>query len=167
MHIFLDFDRTVFDTEAFYNALEYECMRSTFESGLFTRSLAQFLYDDVLVFLETNRNNTLHIVTYGDRSVQEAKVQATGILDHVHHVAYVESGSKATYIRSILKQSRLAVRGVFIDDTNEHLEFTTVELPEVLTIRMQRRGAKGSSIPAGKITAVTNLTEAQKIIAQL
>ena len=49
-HIFLDFDRTLFDTERFYNSLELTYIEGIM-AGNIGADFSRFLYPDVLSFI--------------------------------------------------------------------------------------------------------------------
>ena len=160
MHIFFDFDRTLFDTERFYNALEATHIAGVVRTR-FGHDWSSFLYPDVLDFLEFGRHRgwKYHLVTFGDQTIQEYKFQACGIENYFTEVFYVEQGEKADFIKNYVKDTISPKNIVFIDDSVNHLETFAKVLPTALPIRMCRPNAKGSDIQAPAIQTVSSLTD--------
>jgi FMN phosphatase YigB (HAD superfamily) len=160
MHIFFDLDRTLFDTERFYNALEATHIAGVARTG-FGHDWSSFLYPDVTNFLEVGRHHgwKCHLVTYGDRTIQEYKFKACGITHYFTELFYVEQGEKADFIKKYAKGTILPENIVFIDDCVGHLETFIKVLPAALPIRMCRPKAKGSDMQAPTIQTVSSLTE--------
>lgn len=146
-HIFLDFDRTLFDTEAFYHSLELTYIGGII-GGQIGADFSHFLYEDVVSFMCNAREAgyLCHLVTFGRRSVQECKVKLSGLEPYFTELFYVEQGSKAIVIKQYLDSGVSCEKAVFIDDTIEHLEQVKTLLPQVVLLRMARPGAKGSEI---------------------
>lgn len=129
-HIFLDFDRTLFETERFYNELEKGVVINN--SVPKDIDLNKFLYPDVLSFLQACRKAEwkCYLVTFGERVVQESKFQGCNISEYFDGAFYVESGSKVAIIEKTLESSVPHENIYFIDDTIEHLEAFSHVLPE-------------------------------------
>ena len=157
-HIFLDFDRTLFDTEAFYRSLELNHIEGVVTGQLGT-DFSHFLYNDAISFMCNARKSSYqcHLVTFGRRSVQECKVKLSGIESYFVHLFYVEQGSKASVIKNYLDKEVSCEKAVFIDDTIEHLEQVRLLLPAVAPVRMARPGAKGSELEHKDFIVVSNL----------
>ena len=100
-HIFLDFDRTLFDTESFYNSLEITYIEGII-SGAIGADLTKFLYPDAVSFLQYCRNAdySCHLLTFGRRNIQECKFKLTNIETYFDQLFYVEQGSKAEVIKT-------------------------------------------------------------------
>ncbi len=163
-HIFLDFDRTLFDTERFYNSLELTYIEGIM-AGNIGADFSRFLYPDVLSFIWNVREAgfNCHLVTFGRRSVQECKFKLSGLEPYFDQTFYVEQGSKAKTIKNYLDLGVSCEKVVFIDDTIEHLEAFVAEIPTGQAIRMARPGAKGSEVANGRFKTVTSCLEVLKM----
>ncbi len=158
---FLDFDRTLFDTEAFFTflterfgepppqtddervglagrlALKVASGEITFAPG----ELAPFVYTDVPEFLRALGNEAV-IVTYGDKALQRMKIESA--LAGIPRVSaiYVGENRKGPHLAE-----RLAVSGaqaLFVDDAPLELESVEVHCPGVALYEMRRDGAAGA-----------------------
>jgi FMN phosphatase YigB (HAD superfamily) len=102
-YLFLDFDRTLFNTELFYTSLElkYVLGIQRFPKGV---DFSKFIYPDVIPLLNLLKKLgfTICLVTFGERAVQEYKFQASGLAPYFKDVFYVEQGSKAAVIKKYL-----------------------------------------------------------------
>ena len=158
--LFLDFDRTLFDTEAFYNSLELTYIEGII-AGAIGADFSRFLYPDVIRFMQKcqKAGYLCHLVTFGRRSVQECKVKLSGIEPYFGELFYVEQGSKAVIIENYLNSGVSHEKVLFIDDTLEHLEDFTQLVSGGVPVRMRRSGAKGSDIEDGRFQTCSNLDE--------
>ncbi len=160
-HIFLDFDRTLFDTERFYNSLELTYIEGII-AGNIGADFSRFLYPDVLSFIWNVRvaGFCCHLVTFGRRSVQECKFKLSGLEPYFDQTFYVEQGSKAEIIKNYIDSDVSCEKVVFIDDTIEHLEAFVEEIPNGQAFRMARPGAKGSGIVDDRFLKISDLKSA-------
>ncbi len=157
-HLFLDFDRTLFDTEQFYNSLELAYIEGIV-TGEIGADFSKFLYPDVQSFIWNVQaaGYTCHLVTFGRRSVQECKFKLSGLEPYFDQMFYVEQGSKADVIKNYLDSGVSCEKVVFIDDTIEHLEVFSAAIPHGQAIRIARPGAKGSEVADNRFTTLRNL----------
>lgn len=164
-HIFLDFDRTLFDTERFYNSLELTYIEGIM-AGNIGADFSRFLYPDVLSFIWNVREAgfNCHLVTFGRRSVQECKFKLSGLEPYFDQTFYVEQGSKAKTIKNYLDLGVSCEKVVFIDDTIEHLEAFVAEIPTGQAIRMARPGAKGSEVSDERFQTIQSLNIDSQVI---
>jgi FMN phosphatase YigB (HAD superfamily) len=164
MHIFFDFDRTLFNTEGFYTYLE-DSYTKKLSSTNEIKDLSGLLYLDALSFLEIHKVQHLYyLLTFGERAIQEKKFVATGISRYFTGEVYVESGSKiGAFLQSPFRQLP-PEEIVFIDDTIEHLELFRAALPKSLVVRMCRPGARGSEVVDDRFPTVTSLEELEQVI---
>lgn len=158
-HIFLDFDRTLFDTERFYNELEKGAFINN--SAIKDINLDKFLYPDVLSFLQACKEAEWNcfLVTFGDRTVQKVKFKDCNISEYFAGTFYVESGSKVAVIEKAVESNVPHENIYFIDDTIEHLEAFSHVLQEANAIKMSRPGAKGSETKDSRFYTVSNLNQ--------
>lgn len=159
-HIFLDFDRTLFDTEAFYNSLELTHIEGII-AGQLGADFSRFLYSDAISFMcnAKEAGYSCHLVTFGRRAIQECKVKLSGIEPYFEELFYVEQGSKAEVVQKYLNSGVSCEKAIFIDDSIEHIEQVTELLPQILSIRMARPGAKGSELVDNRFTTIINLNK--------
>ncbi len=159
-YICLDFDRTLFDTELFYNSLELTCICGQSESRLGV-DYSGFIYPDVLEFLQKcqKAQYLCLLVTFGRQSVQEFKFKNSGIEPYFFKTFYVEQGSKAEAIKKYLDSGVSCEKLVFIDDTIGHLETFAKEFPAAAVLRMARPGAKGSEVMDDRFDTTWSLSQ--------
>lgn len=147
--MFLDFDRTLFDTDKFYEWIgENRVLRLT---QLTSREIpppdfSQFLYDDTVAFLQRVRGtHKLILLTYTINIVlQEMKMQGSGILEYFDEVIMVsgENGGlsgKGTAAREFLMRvNEPGWEHVFIDDSPHNIDEIKRMNPEISCIRIDR-----------------------------
>lgn len=165
MTLYLDFDRTLFDTRRFYNALESGFVYE--ESAFSAETLQSLLYEDTVPFLKRQREKgvRLVVVTRGDEKVQGFKVKHSGVEGLVDAVFYVPEGTKAAAIQKDLSQRQPP--HVFIDDQHAELEAVKESLPEVTPVRMRRKTAENSGEEFAGFLEVASLTEFETMLETL
>jgi FMN phosphatase YigB (HAD superfamily) len=159
-HVFLDFDRTLFNTEAFYTALEHFYLQGIIKRRIGT-DFSQFLYEDGYSFMcnAKARGITCYILTYGDKSIQSCKVELSLLLPYCKEVFYVEQGSKASAIKEYVSSLSVQDHCYFIDDTASHLVEMQKNVPRMTLFHMKRKGAKGSEQSQSDFTVIASLEE--------
>lgn len=170
MRYYLDFDRTLFDTDAFIAYLdsrgdltgidrEAEASISTqlwkraeegtisFEPG----ELAQFLYPDSAGFLR-DKENAVTVITYGDKAFQELKVKSA--LFGIPRIAVMYTGltRKGEYLAP---HTHLHTDAVLVDDTPLELELLASSCPTLSLYQMVRSGGEGD----GRWPVISRLAE--------
>lgn len=164
-HVFLDFDRTLFDTEQFYNSPELTYLEDII-AGNISADFSRFLYSDVPSFIWNIREAGFccRLVTFGRRNIQECKFNLSGLGPYFDQQFYVEQGSKAEIIKNYLRTGVSCEKLVFIDDTIAHLEDFRRLLPDGLPIRMTRPGAKDSEVVDSRFMSALGLDWAYRYI---
>ena len=168
---FLDFDRTLFDTDTFKEYLaernadssitgepEEDVARTLNEaaqSGQLTFApgeLSRFLYADVAEFLRMLGNEAV-IITYGNEALQKAKVESS--LNDVVRVTALYTGDvlKAHYLENW--PGYYGQEAVFTDDRVYELETMSTLFPKMKIHEMRRDGEAGD----GRWPVVRSLTE--------
>lgn len=171
MMYFLDFDRTLFDTDAFKEYLKAHPGAAelsgepredlgralndrvrTGELSFAPGELARFVYQDVPEFLRMLGNEAM-ILTYGNPELQRIKIASA--LAGIPRVQALYSGEMR---KGEFMKDRIAGYGVaalFVDDTPLELELMTAAAPGVRCFEMRRDGAPGD----GRWPVVRSLTE--------
>lgn len=156
MRYYLDFDRTLFDTDRFAVWLRarvpggetlshaelcaaamheiYE-ERITFAPG----ELAEFLFPDAAAFLR-EKENAATIVTYGPKDFQEAKVKSA--LHGIPRTAVMYTGEvrKGAFLAP---HTHLHAGAILVDDSALELEILAEQCPDLKLFEMRRDGGKG------------------------
>lgn len=164
-YLFLDFDRTLFDTERFYKVLEENQICSILEETA-DLNFKDLLYPDAEFFLKkcVSLNLNIFLLTYGNRKIQEYKFKKTGISGYFTGEIYVEAGEKADFIKNLLSETVSRENIYFIDDTISHLEYFSKVYGEANPIRICRKNAKGADLIDHRFSTVTNLQDVLKIL---
>lgn len=165
MTLYLDFDRTLFDTRRFYNALEKDFIFG--EKVVSAETVRSFLYEDTVLFLKKQREKgvRLVVVTRGDEKAQGFKVRHSGVEELVDAVFYVPEGIKAAAIQKDLTQGEPP--HVFIDDQRVELEAVQEELEVVTPVRMRRETAENSGEEFTGFLEVASLLEFETMLETL
>lgn len=171
MIYFLDFDRTLFDPDAFVVHLigreggerlakpTEEALRAAtarfIESGgttLAPGELRPFVYKDVPEFLRAFGNEAI-ILTFGDPTLQRRKVE--NALAGIPRISALYTGDMR---KGEFMKDRIAAYGSsisFVDDRPIELESMATHCPQVRLFEMRRDGATGD----GRWPVVRSLTE--------
>ncbi len=171
MMYFLDFDRTLFDTDTFKEYLaerdgdasitgepEVDVAASlneraqSGEIAFASGELAQFLYADVAEFLRMLGNEAV-IITFGNEALQKIKVESA--LADVVRVTALYTGEK--FKAEFLKDwpGYYGQEAVFADDRIHELELMSVAFPNMKVHEMRRDGKEGD----GRWPVVRSLSE--------
>lgn len=165
MLFFLDFDRTIFDTEKFYNALEKGLIIPS--EALSLESIEQYMYEDTLPFLQrrTEMGDTLILVTRGELVIQKTKVENSGIASFFLEKLYVQNEeSKDAAISAYLGRHEVTGKTCFVDDTISELEAVKAHCPEVLVVRMRRSTAKNAGTEAPHLLTAATFAELESVV---
>lgn len=159
MMYFLDFDRTVFDTDAFIEYLKTHpiagqwshlpemgfaaMLNSAAAEGTLafaSRELSQFLYEDAARFLRDKENGVM-LITYGNPALQKAKVES--VLHGIPRISTIYTGDvrKGDFIAPHI--GMYGQSPVFVDDTVLELELFSARCPGALVYEMRRNGEPG------------------------
>lgn len=182
MTYFLDFDRTLFDTDRFYTFLiqhnlipephratlttaiegradysteAWRLFNAAVESGDFpfvTENTSQFLFSDVSDFFSRHGSESV-IVSVGLVPLQRAKIERTGLTPLVRSVLYVGLKSKGEGLAA--EYPTPIADAVFVDDSPRQLESVAEHCPWLKLYEMRRDGKEGS----GKYPVIRSLAE--------
>lgn len=158
MRYYLDFDRTLFDTNAFYSYMKQRPDRSdlagltepeitaalgslavegklSFEPG----ELSPFLYPDAAQFLR-EKENAATVITAGNKELQELKARSA--LYGIPRTSVMCTGSvrKGEYLAP---HTHLHAGAMLVDDSPVELEFVASQCPGIKLVEMRRDGGVG------------------------
>lgn len=141
MRYYLDFDRTVFDTDAFKAA--YSAQLAAYDAGapisFEPGELSRFLYPDAAQFLR-EKENAVTIITFGVASFQEAKAKSALYGIPRMSVMYTGDVRKGAFLAP---HTHLHAGAVLADDSPEELEILAAECPQLALYEMRRDGGEG------------------------
>jgi hypothetical protein len=158
MTLFLDLDRTLFDTERFYEAMERSLLLQPLYLAKIAR-LREFLYPDAIPFLQAHASDDLVLVTRGIPALQRLKAEKSGVLAHIPHALYVAEGTKARAIRGHIARNPLRGPAYFLDDLPEELYAVREELPDIRVVRVRRPVTRTSGLPSPGLPEVRDLLD--------
>lgn len=176
MKYILDFDRTLFDTDKFVQQLELDKVDYTVlvPELLDNYTIADYLYDDVLPFLQSkNKEDVIFLTalgsTYGPRILeyQKAKIEQEPIISLVGKIVYVDS-EKGPAAAKIAEQFLPGESVVFVDDLIEQCLSVQQAVPQARCFVMVRRSDKylGESSAQG-LPIVRSLPEVDGMIENI
>lgn len=164
MRYYVDFDRTIFDTDAFIIAMAERLqvpaselpavLKEGLTSGTLTFAdleLRPYVYPDALAFLR-EKENAATIITFGNRVVQEAKIKSALSGIPRLSIMYTESLHKADYLAP---HTHLHQGAVLVDDRWEELEKLS-KMCAPLELREMRRDERRGD---GRWQVITSLAE--------
>lgn len=148
-YIFLDFDRTLFDTDKFYEWIgdnRVERLAQLTSGRISAPDFSQFLYGDTEEFLQLIRGtHKLILLTYTINIVlQEMKIQGSGIIKYFDEVIMVSgedgglSGKGTATHELLLHLNEPGWEHVFIDDSPKNIDEVKRMNPEISCIRIDR-----------------------------
>lgn len=170
MRYYLDFDRTVFDTESFKayvrdlpgNESLKECAAADLGPAIVALAkeggvafapgeLSRFLYPDAATFLR-EKENAVTIITFGDREVQEMKTKSA--LYGIPRMSVMFTGElrKGSFLEP---HTHLHADAVLVDDSPHELELLASTCPLLGLYEMRRDGKEGD----GRWPVIRNLSE--------
>lgn len=171
MTYFLDFDRTLFNTEAFIAHLEQRPDAERFlkrqsESaleailGMFVRSgervfapeeLTPFAYPDAVEFVRA-KSDAVTILTFGFPEWQRRKVEAAFGERAASSALYTSNVMKGVYLK---KHGDFSGDALFVDDSPSQLEDVARHFPQMSLYQMRRDGREGD----GRWPVIRSLAE--------
>ena len=172
MKYILDFDRTLFDTDAF----KAQVAKDNKTDSLLTPAIWQeysaqdFLYDDVLQWLPRKSRESLVILTAmspeagpSANEFQKAKLASSGLADLVSEVIFMV-GDKGKYVSDIAALQPAC----FIDDVLSHHQSVQKYTPHVTSLLMDRVVEATARKPVdSNIHLVRNLAEVDAIMGAI
>ena len=170
MMYFLDFDRTVFDTDSFVEYLKSrEESRGFFESAgdtgealatavrtgalsLAPGELAPFLYPDAAAFLREKENSVM-LITYGDPAFQKAKIQSA--IAGIPRISVMYTGMVVRKGEFLAPYIGNYGQCLLVDDQPEELAQLADKCPDLGLYEIRRDSRPGD----GRFTVIQRLSE--------
>ncbi len=172
MILFLDFDGTLFHTEAFKKKTGTEhisCVEKAEHClDLLSRNsnsyVEKFLFADTVDFLKNHKHTRLILLTFGNKEYQKAKVMKSGILHFFKNQIFVENELKGDTVKRMFPDTRETM--FFLDDDIVQLHSMKERCPHVNVVRMRRvEITSGSDIKQNDFSEVSNLKEFAQLLA--
>lgn len=169
MRFILDFDHTLFDTNAFSVAAEpYKATGLWVTPQIWDELDARtFLYSDTLDFLNAKQTHELIILSAWTPSLgaeshafQVSKIDKSGIADLVDKVVVME-GDKGPQVKLLCGGAPT----VFVDDRIDHLLATQAMCPEVTVVQMVRPEV-GMLLGDPSVPVVSSLAELDVLVSR-
>lgn len=144
MRFILDFDRVIFNVNAYKSALaERDLEALKFDPAVWEQlTVSDFLYDDVQPFIAQVGREQVYILSaitpeYNEKApaFQRRKVEGSGMAAWVAGVQ-VMRGDKGPYVAKLAAEQP----AVFVDDKLSHLESVRTLAPQVFCVQMIRPG---------------------------
>ena len=170
MRYYLDFDRTVFDTDSLYAYVEKREGKPIFEGVPKDRyaatlhrmthegklafapgEVSQFMYPDAVQFLR-EKENAVTIITHGDLMFQEMKVKSALYGIPRMSVIYTGDMRKGEYLAP---HTHLHEGAIAVDDLPIELEGYTTHCAPMQLFEIRRNGASGD----GRWSVISSLAE--------
>jgi FMN phosphatase YigB (HAD superfamily) len=166
--LFLDFDRTLFDTDQFYDWLGEERFSRILDLSAGKIEAPDFramIYPDTISFLEqAGEAYRLVLLTYTvNIALQRRKVRGSGIVPFFDDIIMTQ-GSKGLEAKKYLTRmdasgwsvctdcaGRAGGEHVFVDDAPENVDDMKTINPEIATVRIDR-----TPLPSEKLFQVTH-----------
>ena len=166
MKYLLDFDRTVFDMEGLYKAIDRhnpDAVLGSVES-LEGIDLEGLLFPDAIEFFNTHPKEQMEIVSSGfgltgqwEVSYQQKKIELSGVAKYVNAI-HVVADSKISTIKRIARECDDVT---YVDDHPENVQNAIQHIPGLSVVYLDRTG-KGVQIAGA--TSITSFAELDAII---
>jgi len=173
--LFLDFDRTLFDTELFYEWLGAEesgRIDSLLAGNISGPDFAAMLYGDTRDFLLAMKENySTVLLTYSTRTpLQELKVRESGViplLDEIIITQEAKGNVIKEYLGKLGNHSTPNAMHVFIDDDRQNIESVKMNMPSVFCVQINRNNLLPGEAPSAVLpdAVVGNLVEFAQLLS--
>jgi FMN phosphatase YigB (HAD superfamily) len=176
--LFLDFDRTLFDTDQLYDWLgedRFERILALTGGNITPPDFAEYLYPDTISFLKkARRSHRLVLLTFAKNTkLQRMKIRGSGIvplLDDVIITIGSDDGStgKGEAIQEyFLKTADSGWEHTFVDDDTRNLYEVKMRNKDMRVIRIDRVSSPEEEANKPLLTpdaVVTNLSELEELL---
>lgn len=153
--LFLDFDRTLFDTDQFYDWIGEERFSRILDltaGKIKGPDFSAMVYDDTISFLENAKDSyRVVLLTFAmNTTLQRKKVRGSGLVQFFDDVI-ITNKSKGTEAKNYLERMHLSGwpichdcagrdggEHVFVDDMPTNIDEVKLHNPEIKTVRIDR-----------------------------
>lgn len=172
--LFLDFDRTLFDTNQFYQWLGEDIdgrIAQLVDGEIAGPNFAAMLYSDTTDFLiHAQKTHQLVLLTYTENpALQEKKIRGSGITPYFGDILMTNGDGgglgKGSSVRRYLSIHAPDKGSMLVDDMPENLSEVKAKNPHIRCIRIDRvprEGVLAKGTPPDNV--VTNLLELQSLL---
>ena len=103
----------------------------------FFKDLRQYVFRDVVPFLQEINSENLILISYGDEKIQTEKIKQAGLDGYFDKI--VITHDKAGAIRGVLKEGTYKnERMFFLDDRHKYIKEVKLVLPKITTVLIKR-----------------------------
>lgn len=170
--LFLDFDRTLFDTERFYAWLggeRFSRILALTAGTIDPPDFAKLLYPDSIDFLKKAREtHRLVLLSFAlNLTLQRKKVRGSGVVSYLDDVIITDDPKGPVAKEYIARLGDPGWQHAFIDDAPENVSEMKETNPEMNVIRIARTYLTPEDIARGKTPpdhVVKNLAEALLVL---
>ncbi|MCC6639219.1 hypothetical protein IT409_01525 [Candidatus Falkowbacteria bacterium] len=110
-----------------------------------------FVYDDVIPFLESKRDENLILLSFGDTDFQMAKINASGLTKYFKHILVTEA-----HKHTIALPTAINSQTIFLNDNRLENKQLRLAYPQAKIIEIQR---DRKDIPDEDFEVITSLRE--------
>lgn len=176
--LFIDFDRTLFDTEQLYGWLEGRDERYLLEEKIKGPDFASMLYSDALPFLKTARDAHFLVLLTSTANplVQKKKIDGSGVTPYLDDVIMVDgvkgnySGKGSAAKEYLQERESESGRHVFVDDTLGSVSEVKMLNPKVRCVWISREQSEKKISAPGLFPpddVISTLSELLKILSPM
>lgn len=144
MRYILDFDHTLFDTDALWaEAAKVGIANVSTPRTWDIFRVADFFYEDTIAFLSSKKKEDVTILTAWTpregpeaEAYQRRKLEEAALDSYVSNIIMME-GDKSPYVESLYEGEPT----IFLDDKAKHLELTKARCPDIMCVQIIRHNA--------------------------
>ncbi len=173
--LFLDFDRTLFDTERYYLWLgepRKENNQALIDGARPLPDFSQFLFPDAQDFLTTAKEKyTIVILSFVklDYSPQQPmlqmeKIRGSGVSDYAADIIVTIDNKGKEAKHYLNEHSRMDESFVFVDDEPAHLSSMQAQNPNAVCVHLDRGGASTGILIASAIDTFVPMYVARDLV---
>ena len=125
------------------------------DTELFFEDLGQYVFADVIPFLQKMNSKDLILISYGDKKIQTEKIKQAGLDGYFNKIVITHDKAEAI-IKILEKREDKNERMYFVDDRNKYIEEVKRTLPEITTILIKRPEGRYNEESEDKADIVVN-----------
>lgn len=175
--LFLDFDRTLFDTDKFFDWLgpdRFSRILALTSGTLASPDFSSYLYPDTLRFLASaKRTHRLVLLTYTvNIALQKKKVRESGVMSYFDDIIFSRgdgerSGKGKDAREYLLRIGDAGWEHTFVDDSSENISEVKELNPEIRCVRIDRVPGGGGSLSHGYLPPDLVISSLDELVSVL